>query len=430
MRSLTIALLVLFCMAVASTASGQLILRPPPASPLACELWGHCVPRILRLIPPDPSPYIVPRSVGAWSQYNDMSSLPPKRPFQETLQLARDVHGLTAVGFHLGAHPTDSNEAYNECGEYLPESSMNAEKIRKAFREPGIDIIVLWMSYFAVIGDSCDGYKFYEWQNYSTGEDWRLEDSLFDQFYQFYANQPKAIVIMSYEGSARLHGGGCMERDECVPISGSIDGCLAACAEDPTYGDDRWHPEGYVRPLDCQSVCCDLAKLDRRQLMLRKFNARQAAAERARAAHPDAALRVFHAVEIDRFGVQDEWLLTARDVIPFMDSRPDFVGLSLWPAKGGDVVESFNRVRSWTSLPGYRLFIAEVGAREKIPGDQYARIMEVVPPLFDLGSPFALVWSLEQSDPEYQTLHALVDPATGEYRSGMAAIEELNATYR
>ena len=415
----------------ATTVSGQIIRRPPPASPLACELWDSCEPRLLRLIPPDPAAYIVPRSVGAWSEYHDMSSsVTPRRPFQETLQLARDVHGLTAVGFHMMAHPTDSNEAYNDCGEFLPESSMNNEQIRKAFREPGIDIIVLWMSYFAVIGESCDGYNFFEWQAYSTGEDWRLEDSIFDQFYRFYAGQDKAVFVMTYESGDRLNGGGCMERDECVPISGTIDGCLAACEEDPMHGDDRWHPEGYVRPLDCQSVCCDLAKLERREFMLRKFNSRQAAAERARAAHPDAALRVFHAVEIDRFGMQDEWLLTARDVIPFMDSRPDFVGLSLWPKKAGDVVESFKRVHNWTRLPGYRLFIAEVGAPEKTPGDQYDRIMSVVPPLFALGSPFALVWSLEQSDPAYQTLHALVDPVTGEYRSGMAAIEELNDTWR
>ena len=410
--------------------SGQTIRRLPPASPLACELWGFCAPRIVRLVPADPAPYIVPRSVGAWSQFNDMSSAVPGRPFHETLQRARDIHGLTAVGFHLMAHPTDSNQAYNECGEFLPESSMNWENIRKAFRTDGIDIIVIWMTYYAVIGEACGGYDFYEWQNYSTGEDWRIEDSIFNQFYRFYAGQDKSVFIMSYESGARLNGGGCMERDECVPISGTIDGCLAECEEDPLYGDDKWYPEGYVRPLDCQSVCCDLSKLERRQLMLRKFNARQAAAERARAAYPDAALRVFHVVEVDRFGMQDEWLLTARDVIPYMDSRPDFVGLSLWPKKAGDVVESFRRVQSWTRLPGYRLFIAEVGAPEKNPGDQYARIMAVVPPLFDLGLPFVLVWSLEQSNPAYQTLHALVDPVTGEYRSGMAAIEELNAIYK
>jgi hypothetical protein len=39
------------------------------------------------------------------------------------------------------------------------------------------------------------------------------------------------------------------------------------------------------------------------------------------------------------------------------------------------------------------------------------------------------VWSLEQSSEKQMTLHALIDPETGEYRSGMDAIQELNEIY-
>jgi hypothetical protein len=127
-------------------------------------------------------------------------------------------------------------------------------------------------------------------------------------------------------------------------------------------------------------------------------------------------------------------LLVARDVIPLMDSLEGvMVGLSCWPNKCGrtedEVIESFNRVMEWTGLPPYRLFVAEVGAQELAAGDQYNRIMTVVSALFDRGAAFALVWSLEQQEGKQQTLHAVIDPETGEYRSGMDAIKELNDAY-
>ena len=384
------------------------ILRPPPRQTLGCLLFGINCRDPLRLIPDDPRPYAVPRSVGAWSQYNDMSEGPlpwwpitTGRPFWETLQRAHDIHDLTAVGFALRAHPTIN---------YY-------ENVRRAFRNPDIDIIVLWTTHWAATEDNCDGGQNVVWQDYPL--------TIFEDLYRTYAHQNKTIILMTYESDNRLHGMGCREREQCAPWGWYTNGVCEAACEDGTLMGIPEMSEGEP----CSVVCCDLSKLSRGRYMIRTFDARQAAVEAAREAHPDAALRVYHAVEIDRYS-DDEWLLVARDVLPYLQTPPDFVGLSLWPAKSDPAIESFHRVQDWIGLPAYRFFIAEVGAREQYVGKQYDRLMSVIPPLFDAGVAFALVWSLEQSSENQFTTHALVDQETGEYRSGMAAIEELNETYR
>jgi hypothetical protein len=399
-------------LAVAAAAPAQDMRRYPPDTSVACVLWGDCRTH-RRLRPSDPSQYAVPRSVGAWTQWPDMSEGPlpwwhliTGRPFFDTLAEMVDRHDIRAVGFALRAHPTEN--IY--------------ENIRKAFRVEGIDILVLWLEHWANTEPSCDGSPYLAWQN--------LPPDIFEQLYTYYANQPKTIIVMTFESSQRLHGKGCLARDECAPGTWYADECPAVCEENPDLGVGWWLPEGYVRPDDCQSICCDLAKSRRRDYMLQTFNELQSAVQSARIAHADAKLKVFFAVEIDRFSNQEEWLLTARDVLPYMDALPDFIGLSLWPAKAGDVVESFRRVQGWVSLPSYRFFIAEVGAKERWTGEQRDRIMSVVPPLFDAGLTFALVWSMEQPHPAEQTGHALIDPVTGDLRSGYSAYRELNDIYR
>ena len=395
---------------VAAAAPAQV--RPYRDTSIYCILWDICrQPR--RLSPTDPTPYLVPRSVGAWSQYPDMAQGPlpwwpltTGRPFIDTLLEMRDSHDLTAAAFQLRSHPTEN--VY--------------ENIRKAFRIEGVDIIVLWLERWASTEPSCDAGPYVAWQNYPL--------SVYNELYELYSNQPKAIFLMSYESDNRLHGKGCLARDECVPEGWYWNDCPAVCEENPNLGEGWWLPDDYIRPLDCRSICCDLSKSARRDYMLRTFNERQAAVEAARAAHPGAELRVFHAIEIDRYGVEDEWLLTARDIIPYMDAPPDFIGLSLWPAKAGDVVESFHRVQDWTGLPNYRVFVAEVGARERWFNEQYDRITSVVDALFAEGVAFAMVWSLDQPLPNLWTGHALIDPLTGDLRSGYLAVRELNETYR
>jgi hypothetical protein len=379
-----------------------------------CQIFGGDN-ALRRMGPPSrPSDYYIPRSVGAWSQINDMTiapepwwSLTTGRPFWQTLAAMKNEHELSAIGFGLRAHPFVNYD----------------ENIRRAFRSGDVDVMVLWVSHWIETGTSCDGNAYVEWQMYP--------ESLFEELYNNYGDRPLTIIVMTFESDVRLHGKACQERDECSWYD--LDGCIERC-EGGTMFVNNWLPDGYVEPADCRSICCDQNKLDRQHYMLNVLNARQKAVAEARWKYRHANLEVFLGIEVDRYGRQDEWLLVARDVIPLMDSLEGvMVGLSCWPNKCGrtedEVIESFNRVMEWTGLPPYRLFVAEVGAQELAAGDQYNRIMTVVSALFDRGAAFALVWSLEQQEGKQQTLHAVIDPETGEYRSGMDAIKELNDAY-
>ena len=120
-----------------------------------------------------------------------------------------------------------------------------------------------------------------------------------------------------------------------------------------------------------------------------------------------------------------------------MDHKPDFIGLSLWPA-AGDPLEALQYAMDMTGLPPERIFLSQVGAKEGTQPDgsvlvlprQRDRLMAVIPPLFEAGVAFALVWSMEQPEPTGRTGHSVIDSVTGGQLSGWAAIEELNATWR
>jgi hypothetical protein len=174
---------------------------------------------------------------------------------------------------------------------------------------------------------------------------------------------------------------------------------------------------------------CDVWRRGRADYLRRTWDARQAAAERARAENPDAALRVWHSIEVNFFGTEDwQFIVPLCDIIPKMQSPPDFIGLSLY-AMAGDPVEALEYAMECTGLPAYRFYISEVGAR--FGEGQHARITEVVDALFAKGVAFALVWSLdtEISYPP-NAVWSVVDPLTGDWRGGMIAIQELNEKWR
>ncbi len=193
-----------------------------------CDYWcqllgGEVGPVERRSLWPRPSDYAMPRSVGAWSQVNDMTQGP------EPWWSLTAGHGLTAAGFALRAHPWDH--------------SQNWENVRKAFRTEGIDIIVLWLSHWIATETSCDGSAYVAWQEYPS--------DVFEQFYKYYGHQHKTVILMTFESDVRLHGKGCLNRDECS-WSG-LDACIERC-EDGTMFVNDWYPEGYVQPDDCRLV--------------------------------------------------------------------------------------------------------------------------------------------------------------------------------
>jgi len=404
--------LVFVCL-FAAPLEAQIIRRPP------CDYWcqlGLSPPTPFRRITPlDPTAYYVPRSVGAITVVPDLSVAPLRwwaastgRPFAETVELMA-ADGVTAVGVMMRAHPTDNRQ--------------NNEKIRRAFRNPDVDVIVLTPMRWASTGPNCrNDSENIVWLNYPP--------NLFDMLYETYGGQNKTIIVQTWESDHVVHGIGCTERNQCV--------------DDPRF---RWYRDaceaGTLVPYgisdgetDCTVIACDAQKVDRADYLRRVFDARQAAVEAARAAHPDAVLRVFHSIELNKFG--GHFLTVAADVIPQMKVPPDFVGLSLW-AGAGDVGDVLNYVIEHTGLPSYRIYISEVGAREGTQPDgtvlvlphQRDRIVPVVEELFDRGVAFAMVWSWDEvAFTGGHTGYAVIDPVTGEHLSGFDAIAELNQTYR
>jgi hypothetical protein len=258
--------------------------------------------------------------------------------------------------------------------------------------------------------------------------------------YQHYSYQHKAIFIMSLEADLQLYGAGCKEPDDCLSYGWWDGGCQEECTEwmqdnpDASYGCQMW---GNCE-AECAVYCCDDLRISRGKYLLRIFNERQAAVEQARLDYPGANLKVFHTIEVNFYANQPWQSMTVlADVIPYMDHQPDFIGLSIWPA-AGDPVEALEYTMSMTGLPPERIFLSQVGAREGTQPDgtvlylprQRDRLMAVIPPLFELGVAFALVWSMEQPEPAGRTGHSVMDSVTGEQLSGWAAIEELNATWR
>jgi hypothetical protein len=310
-----------------------------------------------------------------------------------------DIHKISAVGLLLDAHPTVN--IY--------------ENINKAFRTPGIDIIVFRPQFWTVIEKTCLGRNGYTVAPYPL--------DLFDDLYRTYSKQKKNIFVQNIEADWQMHGIGCKGRNECPGIGWYGDQCLDACEAGNLV------PYQLSAGESCAVQCCDMEKIDRGEYLLSEFNKRQAAAEAARAAHPDAALRVWHSIEVNFYGTRDWQFRTVLcDIIPRMTHPPDFIGLSIYNM-AGDPVVALDYAMQCTGLPAYRFFISEVGSEEKHSGDQAEAIHRVVDPLFTFGVPFALVWSLEDKT-SWFTGYSVIDVDTGEKLSGYYAIQELNETYR
>jgi len=399
-------IIILASIVLCSTAVSAQTIRRPPCD-LWCQILGTPPPPFERVVPLNPRYYAVPRSVGLNVQIDTPSTnsshpradKPWTVPLWETLETVRDEHGITAVGLLLNAHPTDNYH----------------ENIRKAFRTPGIDIVVFRPQYWNVIENTCDDRSAYVMEPYPM--------TLFEDLYTYYSKQPKHIFVTNIEADWQMHGIGCRARNECPGMGFYGDACLDVCEA----GDLAEYEVSAGE--SCAVQCCDMEKIDRGEYLLGVFNRRQAAAEAARAAHPDAALKVWHSIEVNLYSTRDWQFRTVLcDIIPRMDSLPDFIGLSIYNM-ADDPVVALDYAMACTGLPAWRFFISEVGSKETNPGDQAAAIHRVVDPLFAFGVPFALVWSLEDST-SWPTDYSVIDIETGEKLSGYYAIQELNATYR
>lgn len=389
-------------------------------------MWNICRPP-LRVLPDDSNLYYLPRSVGATTMIPDLSEGPipwwslevdtagGRRAFSETVSLMAS-EGVTAIGALLRAHPT--------IGYY--------ENIRRAFRNPDIDILVINPMHWSMWEEACVGFgaalNFPPIDYLAPDYFGDYPNDIFEMLYRTYGGQDKTIIVSTLEADWRVHGKGCRGREECVVPSEWADWCMDECEA------------GTPPDVSCLQACCDMYKLDREEYFLTRWlNVWQAAASAARARHPNAALRVYFCIEVNFFGTELwQFRTIVEHVISRMIEPPDFVSLSLY-RMAGDVDEALDYVLEHTGLPVYRVFISEVGAREGTQPDgsiiegtpQYDRITNVVHKLFARGVRLALVWSYEER--AWTGSHsgfAVIDSVTGERLSGWYAIQELNEIYK
>jgi len=351
---------------------------------------------------------LVKRTVGVNIQVIDKTTTPYRwwaaeapygKPNWEHVQYVRNRYDIDAVALMLRAHPTENQD----------------ENIRKLFRLPGITSIVIRPEHWGVIDERCDGSLGLLWEGYPV--------SIYDDMYRYYSGQDKDIFIINLESDWQAHGVGCRARDEC--IGGLSYQSYLACCEDPMCG---WTPTmDYLSWTSCQIMACDEEKLERAEYLLRLFNERQAAAEAARAAHPNATVRVWHTVEVNFYGNKDwQFFTVLGNVIPRMDRPPDFIGLSVYDM-AGNPEDTLRYAMEATGLPANRFIVSETGTSKK--DNQYDIIYERINNLFVMGVRLAFVWDLEIA-PVYDTGYSIVDRETGEEFGGMRAVRDLNKEWR
>ena len=287
------------------------------------------------------------------------------------------------------------------------------ENIRKLFRMPGLDSILVRPEHWGAVDYRCDGSMGVLWEDYPM--------SIYEDMYKYYAGQDKDIFITNLESDWQAHGVGCRARDECVDTP-RYRSYLECCQDEAcVLGVYLDYPPG----TPCEIQACDMAKLDRADYLLYIFNKRQAAAKAARAAHPSAAVRVWHAVEVNFYGTRDwQFFTVLGGVIPRMDEPPDFICLSVY-AMAGDPRVALEYAMDATGLPAHRFIISETGSRK----DTYNKLRAVIDTMFSMGVRLAFVWDLE-IDPAYDTGFSIVDRVTGEEFEGMRAVRDLNKEWR
>jgi len=138
---------------------------------------------------------------------------------------------------------------------------------------------------------------------------------------------------------------------------------------------------------------------------LRLIEQRQADVERARREaymerRSQPALRVYHAVIVNRFvplGAEEGTTLTEQ--IPALEHRPDFIGISYW-RNGDDPTPALEWVSETTGYPARRIYIDEFGGDV---GQQEHRLGDYVPAFFDFGAKVCAIWLWKQGwcDPEH-----------------------------
>jgi hypothetical protein len=195
----------------------------------------------------------------------------------------------------------------------------------------------------------------------------------------------------------------------------------------------------------CGGTVTEEMAVKRMAYVVRQAEARQRAVQRARNENPGAAMNLMFAMILSDFDELPAYygMNLAKDGVPGMDPQPDMLGVSYWLKHLKTITEVAEYIFLHTGYAANRLYIDEIGAAEKNGGEQYARLMEVRPEAFEAGYRFACVWLLRQTWYDFTDSGKPVNMGmwhwagnegkvtwTDEPTSGLAAIHELNDTWR
>jgi hypothetical protein len=341
---------------------------------------------------------------------------------------------LRAISIFLDEHPWDN--------------SQNSVEIDELFTSSAYDVIMIQPLYWQAQGYGCSdeyrvpievGNTLSEYptddvaQRACNGQEGAFleacldrHQNVFEGLYQNWGHVDIDAIVTSSENDWDIFGNGCRSIDECDiwPGHWAIEACQFG------YGDfdDKMYNGAIDESgnVDCYIVACNQLRWERRDWMIRRLTERQRAAERARARHPDALLRVWHNVEVVFTGTEDwQFITVVEDVLPHVP-QVDSVSISMYEMSDGP--GAIDWISANTGLPFERIFIGEIGHR--IHSKQYARIFDWVDEAFSKGVRLAFIWDIEYNSDAHQSQWTVVDRDTWEWFPGMEAIRDLNEKWR
>lgn len=310
------------------------------------------------------------------------------------------------------------------------------ENMHRFWTNPDIDTYVVRPIWNISAEGSCkaDGSVSLTWENEDI---W----SIVKQFYRKYGHLDKTIIITNWEGDWQLRGTACRnpedfpERFDWYAPSNFLttwrDNCedlVDHYAAEGVFPFDPPYQMGVgglfaTIPSDQGAVvaCASHLRWSRAEYLRKVFNERQRAINHHRRLNPNAALKVLHAIVVNH--PQEEWDVTvSRDVIPFLDYKPDLIGLSHWKSDV-PIADALDDIERFTGFARQHIYVDEFGSQETYEGQQYEKLYTWGEEALQWGCRMVFVWLWKQY---YDGVDlGLVDLASGEPRSGVDAIMEL-----
>lgn len=225
-----------------------------------------------------------------------------------------------------------------------PTVNYLSNDLAPAFTNPAIDVIALRPLQNASLEVGCDGNTYYRWENIDYGQVARDP-------YAAYGNQHKLIILTGWEADHQINGLACGG----VPSQAQID--------------------AFVAMLD----------------------GRQAGVESARAANPSAALRVVHAVEVNKVGTGPGFSVLST-IIPQLGNPPDLISYSAAGATASTIQSKLGIILARSGLTIKQIFIGEFSRDYRSPSTP-SGIYSFGEKAFQWGVPFIFYWEYRDDYP-------------------------------